>query len=143
MEADRKMAEQLQSEEYEQAEQRPRRAAAAPAVQEESWWDTMAGIFSGDGKSDGPPPMQTLPSDERQSLTSGGARQGARQGARVAEQKPLFSCVVDSVNSTVGTLTGTSLGQDAEGNVHGVDASSLLAVSNVGRDSGSDYQQHH
>mmetsp|Transcript_5458 Transcript_5458/g.8977 ORF Transcript_5458/g.8977 Transcript_5458/m.8977 type:complete len:494 (-) Transcript_5458:66-1547(-) len=146
MEADRKMAEQLQSEEYEErpAARQPRaRQAAAPAQEEESWWDTVTGMFSTETKSEAPPPpMQSLPSsDERQSLTGGGTGSPARaprQGARVAEQKPLFSCVVDSVNSTVGTLTG-QLSQDAEGNVHGVDASSLLAVSNVGRD--SDYQQ--
>lgn len=141
MEADRKMAEQLQSEEYEErpARQPPvRQAAAAPAQVEESWWDTVTGMFSTDTKSEAPPPpMQSLPSsNERQSLTGSPAR--ARQGARIAEQKPLFSCVVDSVNSTVGTFTG-QLSQDTEGNVHGVDASSLLAVSNVGRD--SEYQQ--
>ena len=149
MEADRKMAEQLQNEEYEAADRPQRRAreAAAPAVaapkpaeEEASWWDTVTGMFSSETKKPSPavqPSSSNVPSpDERQSLTGGGS---GRPAARVAQRQPLFSCVVDSVNSTVGTLTGTSLGQDHEGNVHGVDATSLLAVSNVGRD--TEYQQ--
>lgn len=148
MEADHKMAEQLQSEEYEAAEQPPRRQrhaqasdaapAALPAQPEESWWGTVAGMFSSETKETAPPPVQSSRSgDERESLTGGGG--GGRPAARVAERQPLFSCVVDSVNSTVGTLTGTHLGHDKEGNVHGVDATSLLAVSNIGRD--TEYQQ--
>ena len=148
MEADRKMAEQLQNEEYEAAD-RPQRArvreavstvaaAPKPAEPEVSWWDTVTGMFTSETKEPAPAvqssPQNVSSYDERQSLTGGG-----RPAARVAQRQPLFSCVVDSVNSTVGTLTGTSLAHDQEGNVHGVDATSLLAVSNVGRD--TEYQQ--
>jgi len=62
---------------------------------------------------------------------------------RVAKSKPLFSCVADSVSSVAnavsGALTSTTLTEDAEGNVHGVDASSLLAVTTVGRGGGGNY----
>lgn len=133
MEADRKMAEKLQNEEYEQAdenEQAPRQtrqeAQKPPAGAESSWWDTMTGMFTTTDST-------TATQQERESLTNHRPA-GVRAGARVAEQKPLFSCVVDSVNTTVGSLTGTNLTEDGEGNVHGVDASSLLAVSNVGRE---------
>merc|ERR1712232_1267770 len=128
MEADRKMAEQLQNEEYEQSDtvdRTPRRArqqapAAAPG-EESSWWDTVTGMFNPTELS-----SAAQNKEERESLTSGSRRPaGVQSGARVAQQKPLFSCVVDSVNTTVGTLTGTHVGEDAEGNVHGVDASSL------------------
>ena len=162
MEADRKMAEQLQNEEYEAADQRrpqPRQArsvtasvsasasARPPPQQEESWWDTVTGMFTTETKETKPTSpsgggsssSSAMPShypDTTERESGGGSRPAA---ARVAQRQPLFSCVVDSVNSTVGTLTGTSLSQDREGNVHGVDATSLLAVSNVGRD--TEYQQ--
>jgi uncharacterized membrane protein len=162
MEADRKMAEQLQNEEYEAADHRrpqqrqARSATSAPASttastrpapqQEESWWDTVTGMFSTETKETKPTSpsgsnsatgaTHSYPPDASERELGGGTRPAA---ARVAQRQPLFSCVVDSVNSTVGTLTGTSLSQDREGNVHGVDATSLLAVSNVGRD--TEYQQ--
>mmetsp|Transcript_15253 Transcript_15253/g.22488 ORF Transcript_15253/g.22488 Transcript_15253/m.22488 type:complete len:486 (-) Transcript_15253:1703-3160(-) len=133
MEADRKMAEKLQNEEYENADQTessPRRvrqeAPKPPAGAESSWWNNMTGMFTTTDST------TAARSEERESLTN--HRPAGVHGARVAEQKPLFSCVVDSVNTTVGTLTGTNLTEDGEGNVHGVDASSLLAVSNVGRE---------
>jgi len=60
-----------------------------------------------------------------------------RPAARVAERQPLFSCLVDSVTSTanaLGTvLTTNTIEDDKEGNVHGVDTSSLLMVPDVGR----------
>jgi len=141
MEADRKMAEKLQNEEYEQADEvdrtprRDRQEAPATAGAESSWWDTMTGMFSTSTGDSTSAAQHSRSREERESLTSENRHPaGARSGARVAEQKPLFSCVVDSVNTTVGSLTGTQLNEDGEGNVHGVDASSLLAVSNVGRE---------
>lgn len=138
MEADRKLAESLQSEEYEQAD-RPRRqarpqAARPPQQQDESWWDTVTNMFSGETSTEDQPSPAERQGAANSARSSGGGSGSGRPAARVAQSQPLFSCVVDSVNSTVGTLTGAQLGQDAEGNVHGVDASSLLAVSNVGRD---------
>jgi hypothetical protein len=53
---------------------------------------------------------------------------------RVAAQKPLFSCVADSITSAATSLYTTSLPEDDEGNVHGVDSSSLLAVTNYRRE---------
>jgi len=126
MDADRKMAESLQNQEYEhadgaEAERAPRQVRQTPPAAEESWWDTVTGMFS---TSEAPGAQQSRSSDERESLTG--------SAARMAESKPLFSVVVDSVNTTVGSLTGAR--PDEEGNVHGVDSSSLLAISNVGRE---------
>jgi len=60
--------------------------------------------------------------------------------ARVAEQKPLFSCVTDSVSSAASALFSNAEGeQDEEGNIYGVDASSLL-VTSAGRQ-GGDYSR--
>ena len=56
--------------------------------------------------------------------------------ARVAEQKPLFSCVTDSVSSAASALFSTGVGEeDEEGLIYGVDSSSLL-VTSAGRDAG-------
>ena len=56
--------------------------------------------------------------------------------ARVAEQKPLFSCVTDSVSSAASALFSNAEGEeDEEGNIYGVDASSLL-VTSAGREGG-------
>lgn len=63
--------------------------------------------------------------------------------ARVAEQRPLFSCVMDSVSSATSALWSSTGEGDREGNVYGVDASSLL-VTNAGRgvgDGAGDYAQ--
>ena len=49
---------------------------------------------------------------------------------RVAESKPLFSCFMDSVNSAAGAVWSSEA--DGDGNVHGVDSSSLL-MTNAGR----------
>ena len=53
---------------------------------------------------------------------------------RVAEPKSLFNCVADSVSYAATALNTQSLTSDEEGNVHGVDSSSLLAMPNVGRE---------
>jgi len=60
--------------------------------------------------------------------------------ARVAEQKPLFSCVTDSVSSAASALFSTGAREeDEEGHIYGVDASSLL-VTSAGRQ-GGDYSR--
>jgi hypothetical protein len=63
--------------------------------------------------------------------------------ARVADQRPLFSCVMDSVSSATSALWSSTGERDGEGNCYGVDASSLL-VTNAGRgvgDGAGDYAQ--
>jgi hypothetical protein len=71
-------------------------------------------------------------------LGSGGGGTRRLPAARVAQQQPLFNCVADSITSAASqaltALNTHALTQDGEGNVHGVDASSLLAVTNVGRE---------
>jgi hypothetical protein len=58
---------------------------------------------------------------------------GGGGGARVAESKGMFSCVADSISTAATSMTAYNLGQDDEGNVHGVDSSSLLAMPEVSR----------
>lgn len=72
--------------------------------------------------------------------TSGSPTSRSSPGmARVAEQKPLFSCVADSIATAATSLyTQTMMPTDEEGNVHGVDSSSLLAVPQIGRNSRDD-----
>jgi|EP00970_Alexandrium_tamarense_P001724 hypothetical protein len=63
---------------------------------------------------------------------------------RVAEQRPLFSCVMDSVSNVASAVFSTGDAADEEGNVYGVDSSSLLAVTSAGRgvgDGAGDYAQ--
>ena len=176
MTMDRRMAEQMQKEEYEAANQEDvggqggRVTTKVAAEEESSWWDTVSNMFSvkmanetvqtqpqkplqrGEvgvslppgasdrgGLSPARTDIQTIDfsgsNDERDGLLG---NQGAGSRARVAERKPMFSCVVDSV-ANAGTylgsaLTAQTLSEDGEGNVHGVDASSLLAVSTVSRE---------
>ena len=163
MEADRKMAEELQNEEYtaaERSERRQRRAQqqqqAAAAKQDDSWWGWL-----GLGGSEATPAAQSRPGasptrapgiaaalqpartgeggqwapsgsydgEDRSLLGSGG---GGR--ARVAEAKPLFACVADSIATAASSVsTAMNTTTDEEGNVNGVDGSSLLVMSNAGR----------
>lgn len=61
---------------------------------------------------------------------------------RVAEQKPLFSCVYDSVSNAASSVFSAGT-EDEDGNVYGVDSSSLL-VTNAGRgvgDGAGNYNQ--
>jgi hypothetical protein len=175
MEADRKLAEELQKEEYgsaERVERRQRRAApetqqqpAAAAKKDESWWDWL-GLGGGATTTAPTPPQQQSPQyrgDMGVSRPPGAGLQSAQTGtslasgsydgedralltrnngggvgaARVAESKPLFSCVADSITTAATSFTSAlntqSLTTDDEGNVHGVDGSSLLVVSQAGR----------
>ena len=70
--------------------------------------------------------------EDRSLLNNGGAG-----GARVAESKPLFACVADSITTAASSFSTAmqtqTLTHDDEGNVHGVDGSSLLVVSQAGR----------
>ena len=51
----------------------------------------------------------------------------------MAQSQPLFSCVVDSISSTVNEASNYLMG-DEEEEVNGVDSSSLLATPNIGRE---------
>jgi hypothetical protein len=186
--ADRRMAEQLQNEEYADQEEE------VEEKEEETWWDSVTSIF---GKKTGAAPaqphvgvpQQVAPTqrgaigvarppgsparqqglvaartgeeetetitfsnsyEEREGLLSNNSSGSVGGGggvpkARVAERQPLFSCVVDSVSNAASSLgsalTSNTLSEDQEGNVHGVDASSLLAVPNVSRGEGNEEYQ--
>lgn len=74
--------------------------------------------------------------NDRQSLIGG----GNPPAARVAESKPLFSCVVDSVSNAAAVaaagVTSYTQGEEEE-EVHGIDTTSFLAVPKIGDDRGS------
>lgn len=166
MAADAKLAEQLQKEEYEEADRSnaaaagssPRSAARAPSsaskdqgwssktssssAKEQGWMEWLGfgtqvaapppatrGGASGGAKREEEIAFSNSRGDaEDEGLLSG----GRRQGGRVATQQPLFACVTDSI-STAANYAMSIPQEDEEGNVHGVDSSSLLAVTQVGR----------
>ena len=164
MEADRKLAEELQKEEYtaaERQERRQRRAQQQPPAQakkEDSWWDWL-GLGGGATAPERPQPqaqrapqyrgdmgVSRPPGSGLQAVNTGSYDGEDRSllnnrrtagGARVAEAKPLFACVADSITTAASSFSTAmqtqSLTQDDEGNVHGVDGSSLLVVSQAGR----------
>jgi hypothetical protein len=164
MAADAKLAEQLQKEEYEEAD----RAAATSRSPQQQQARASTATASPSSKSTGwmewlgfgtPAPAPATRSNESGEITfthsrdsadgegdgllgSGGGG-GRRQGARVATQQPLFACVTDSISTAANyAMSGAALQEDAEGNVHGVDSSSLLAVTQVGRGSSNQrYEQ--
>ena len=162
MEEDRKLAEMLQNEENAAASEsgeRSSRAGTQTQAEDGSWWDTImtgmgaSGTTEESGKrsseidiSRPPGSSRTLHAAstgtedeyEREGLLSGNGSSGPR-AATVAESKPLFSCVVDSVsNAASAAAAGVSTmtyGEEEE--VHGVDTTSFLAIPKVGDDRGS------
>lgn len=127
VDADAKLAEMLQKEEYETAErqtaQRKAKSAAAAAKKSSSggWMEWM-----GFGT---PAPA---PAAEEEVRFSGNAVTGTGGGGTTATQQPLFACVTDSINNAA-SYAMHGIAEDDEGNVHGVDSSGLLAVTQVGR----------
>jgi hypothetical protein len=159
--ADAKLAEQLQKEEYENADRaaastrtsasRPATTATAPASAKASssgTWMEWLGFGA-------PAPAPATRSDNLQMTYSRdsaddsadgllGSPASQRRAGRVVTQQPLFACVTDSINSAATYAINTAQGihEDEEGNVHGVDSSSLLAVTQVGRGSSNqNYEQ--
>ena len=65
---------------------------------------------------------------------------GGGGGARIAKQQPLFSYVADSISTAANSLYNAG-STDDEGNLHGVDTSGLLAMSQAGRESNNNNQQ--
>jgi hypothetical protein len=154
--ADAELAEKLQKEEYARAgggggstrRRQARTPAPAPAAATEgqSWYDWLVGApapapaASSNARSAEIRPQRGLVAattgeeggigrsrsyDESQGLIGG--------GARVAQQKSMFACVADSITDAANQMTAFTLSEDAEGNVHGVDSSSLLAMPDVSR----------
>ena len=144
MAADARLAEQLQKEEYESAEretlqrqqqQRGKKktsatppAASATPQPAQGWMEWL-----GFGTPVAPPAAASTSSQrEIRTTRSTDSTEGLLSGGNVAKTSPhMFACVTDSIGAAVNYAT--ALPQDEEGNVHGVDASSLLAVTQVGR----------
>ncbi|KAL3911627.1 MAG: hypothetical protein SGILL_007206 [Bacillariaceae sp.] len=160
MAADAELAEKMQKEEYARAQggggggsssRRRQNRAAAPAAAasgDQSWYDWLTGApapappaASGSRSGEIRPQRGLVAAttgeefgasrsrsyDESEGLMGGG-------GARVAQQKSMFACVTDSIADAATQMTGVALSEDQEGNVHGVDGSSLLAMPDVSRE---------
>jgi hypothetical protein len=140
------------------------KAKKAAASSTSSWWDYLgfgSTATASTGVPASPPSFAQKPTERGDvgvsrppgSRSSGGGRilepvytgeertpsydsGGMDSGAAVVtpRQTSLFACVGDSITSAATQLTN-ALAQDEEGNVHGVDSSGLLAISQVGRDS--------
>lgn len=168
LEEDRKLAEALQQEENQAAAETNR---AAPE-EEGSWWDTIVGSMGGTESTPAidpnqrsaeinisRPPGSVTPSQralhggnnnvERQGLLGSGSTT-SRPAARVAESKPLFSCIADSVTMAATAAGATAAAAAAgassmvygdEDEVSGVDTTSFLNVPGEDRDSSSNYAQ--
>jgi hypothetical protein len=171
LQADMKLAEELQKEEYKRAEgpattrsaSRGSQSAASPAraspqrpaTAESGGWLEWLGMSSAAAPAAASPrsatsstrsspsrPTGLVPANTETIHFSSSSNNDPLQ-ARVAEPKPLFSCVADSILTTANqymTATSSMLldeHPDEEGNVHGVDSSSLLAMPSqgVGRNS--------
>lgn len=143
MDADQKLAEQLQREEYKQAggggssaTRRPKPKKKETAEEGQSWYDWIVGnpeakpSTPASSQQRSPGLVSARTGEERGYSGSSG---GVGGGARVAESKSMFACVADSVATAATAMTATTLTQDGEGNVHGVDSSSLLAMPQVSR----------
>lgn len=170
--ADAELAEKLQREEYdganEQLERRSRPAGSSrssnsnsrSAQQQEaqsgedgqSWYDWLTGAPA--TETTGPPATRSAPTSGTSSrsriglvsartgeeartyndesvglMTASGSNGGG--GARMAEQKSMFSCVADSINTAATQMY--TMPADDEGNVHGVSSEGLLAMPDVSR----------
>jgi hypothetical protein len=136
MEADAQLAQELQKEEYESADRQEERRLRAEQQRQaatsntatssnttggSSWMDWLG--LGGNTTPAAAPVTRT--STEEVSFDH------TRASGQTAGPAPLFACVTDSINSAANYAL--SLPQDDEGNVHGVDSSSLLAVPQVGR----------
>jgi hypothetical protein len=136
--ADQQLAEELQKEEYKQAanyreRRRTENRAEGGAPGGKSWMDWLAGTPAPAPGASASAAAAPRSPDERQGLigngtpTRSGAGGGGGGGARVAQQsQSIFACVADSVAAAAEQMTGIQLKEDKEGNVHGVDSSSLL-----------------
>lgn len=135
------------------------RSGGAANSAEKSWWDTISDAMVSVGVTADAPPQQQqqAAAASRSSYMPPGSNQrmlhnavtgeevddqhvgllssegGGRPSARVAQPQPLFSCVVDSISSTVNEASTYLMG-DEEEEVNGVDSSSLLATPNIGRE---------
>jgi len=149
MSADAQLAEKLQAEEYGRAGGAASRKKAPPKktaklekgqAVEQSWYDWFMGA-----PAEVPPPTRGSAELRSRGLVaaSTGEESYGRSptydeskgliggGARVAESKGMFACVADAVGTAATSMY--TMNQDSEGNVHGVDASGLLAMPDVSR----------
>eukprot|EP00529_Nitzschia_sp_RCC80_P012494 CAMPEP_0113451766 /NCGR_PEP_ID=MMETSP0014_2-20120614/6505_1 /TAXON_ID=2857 /ORGANISM="Nitzschia sp." /LENGTH=579 /DNA_ID=CAMNT_0000343127 /DNA_START=46 /DNA_END=1785 /DNA_ORIENTATION=- /assembly_acc=CAM_ASM_000159 len=124
--------------------QRQAQSSSSPG-QEQGWMDwimgvpapapaTSAAIASGAHSAEIRPQAGLVSAQTGEERLGGGGPSpsfgGGGGGARVAEQKSMFSCVADAVGTAATQMSAYSLPQDDEGNYHGVDGSSLLAMPN-------------
>jgi hypothetical protein len=159
--SDLELAERLQREEYEAAERAEARVrqrdekkkqgstSSSTSTSEQGWleWLGVTGSTTPASTVSQPRPASSTSSPHQliaaQTDTISFEQESLipRRGARVAQSQPLFSCVAESITSAVSSAINAA-SRDEEGNVHGVDASGLLAMPKVGeRDSGNEYNR--
>lgn len=128
------------------------RQAQSNSGEEQSWYDwivgtpapapsTSAAIASGARSAEIRPQTGLISAQTGEESRVGRSRSydeseglvGRGGGARVAESKSMFACVADAVGTAATQMTAYNLSEDDEGNVHGVDGSSLLAMPDVSR----------
>ncbi|OEU11602.1 hypothetical protein FRACYDRAFT_270640 [Fragilariopsis cylindrus CCMP1102] len=155
--ADAELAEMLQKEEYAGAQERrsrPRNTAQqqqqaqaqSGGEKDQSWYDWITGTPANAAAAPATrsSPSASVPSSSSRprALVSAQTGEEARSyegfgggggGARTAEQKSMFSCVADSINTAATSMTAYNLGVDEEGNVNGVNSEGLLAMPDVSR----------
>jgi hypothetical protein len=156
--ADAELAEMLQKEEYSDARDRRSRTrntaqqqqaqAQSGGEKDQSWYDWITGTPADAAAAAAAPATRSSPSattssssSRPRSLVSAQTGEESRSydegfgggGARMAEQKSMFSCVADSINTAATSMTAYNLGVDEEGNVHGVNSEGLLAMPDVSR----------
>ena len=166
MDLDRKLAARLQNEENATVSDYPGNRGqhsgalsrtAAAKTQGDTWWDYIMGTDISDGEEKRSaeiniscqrnvmtPSQRALHeavSDndyESESLLNRNGRVDTGE-ARVAESKPLFSCVVDSVSNAASAAASgvNSMAYGEEEEVHGIDTTSFLAVPKLSDDKGA------
>jgi len=149
--ADSELAEKLQKEEYTGAEERRSRRRNTTRQQQQlqqqesegqTWYDWLTGApATAAPATRSSPSAGNVATSSTRSFISAQTGEEPRSynettnnsGARVAEQKSVFSCVADSINTAATQMTAYNLGVDEEGNVHGVNSEGLLAMPDVSR----------
>lgn len=160
MSLDRKMAEQIQNEEWKKEAKLAAASKKSRSQENQSWSEYFSSLIPAStnadedeaskprsaeivvGRKSHPlqrsekPAAVNIYGDDSEEIDfqhNGNESSSLLQPGLVAENKPMFSCVVESVSNI---LSGQN--EVPNGKLHGVDTSSLLSVTSVGRKSDKD-----
>jgi len=129
---DRKMAESLQNQEWmdQKEEEMKNEGSWFGARSDTTTWAEWLGISAKQESKE-----ENTTSASRMYDVQTGEENGVEMehlAGRVAERKPLFSCVVESVSTVANTLRAAAGGPSDE-NTHGISTEPLISVTTVGR----------